>query len=42
MARESPDEFPRHALGRFVMLLAKSDFEALATEMAAIVADRPG
>jgi hypothetical protein len=40
MARESPDEFPRHALGRFGMLLAKSDFDALATEMAAIAADR--
>lgn len=37
LARSSPDEFPRYALERFAMLLAKSDRHDLASEISALV-----
>ena len=33
IARSAPDEFPRHELGRFRMLLKQSGLEALASEV---------
>jgi uncharacterized protein DUF4304 len=35
IARSTPDEFPRYALGRFRMLLEQSGLEALASEVPA-------
>lgn len=36
LARNDPDHFPRYALGRFGMLLARTGHEGLASEMAAL------
>jgi hypothetical protein len=42
LARNDPDEFPRYALGRFGMLLAKVGQDELAREMTALAVDASG
>jgi uncharacterized protein DUF4304 len=42
LARNDPEHFPRYALGRFGMLLARAGHEGLAREMTTLGAEAPG